>query len=412
MGSLMAGWGSSSIDPKSATLKRNQSLTKDEIDAYWKSKKKIEEEHLRAISNLSETIQVSKYNDPEKKLQKSMTMPVTHVRDSFNMDALDTSLEQLINKNGWWTGPWNAIPKKKETIWAYVNKRYIVPEKGEKAVYAIINDAWRREKWLIKKNHFTKYKTLRERLKNRPDSIPIAHFKKLMTYWRYETIQEICHQNAKNIAKQKWRHRAGPISFAIIRERLRATKDNREPPTQAEVFIETRQSKRGNQLDQVTSNAITNLQDLITNSGKSSVEVFQTVFGKEKPGRMRCHGRATTSSILKRNKEAEMEKKHAAEVNSLTDKVQEMVAKHEEMEAKHNKEMAAMEGKLHMLLKVMLNQRNSSLDVGDLVGILTTPHNDNNEVNHGCDEHLFDNSEEEEEEHLFDDLEEDEEYIV
>jgi hypothetical protein len=67
-------------------------------------------------------------------------------------------------------------------------------------------------------------------------------------------------------------------------------------------------------------------------------------------------------------------------VNSLTDKVQEMVTKQEEMEAKHNKEMAAMEGKLHMLLKVMLNQRNSSLDVGDLVGILTTPHNDNNEV--------------------------------
>ncbi|WJX57729.1 hypothetical protein P8452_43257 [Trifolium repens] len=154
-----------------------------------------------------------------------------------------------------------------------------------------------------------------------------------MTYWKYETIQEFCHQNAKNIAKQKWRHRAGPISFAIIRERLRATKDNKEPPTQAEVFIETRQSKRGSQLDQVTSNAITNLQDLITNSGKSSVEV-------------------------------------------------------------------------------MLNQRNSSLDVGDLVGFLTTPHNDNNEVNHGCDEHLFDNSEEEEEEHLFDDLEEDEEYIV
>ncbi|WJX34526.1 hypothetical protein P8452_22632 [Trifolium repens] len=148
---------------------------------------------------------------------------------------------------------------------------------------------------------------------------------------------EICHHNAKNIAKQKWRHRAGPISFAIIRERLRATKDNKEPPTQAEVFIETRQSKRGSQLDQVTSNAITNLQDLITNSGKSSIEVFQTVFGKEKPGRMH---------------------------------------------------------------------------VGDLVGFLTTPHNDNNEVNHGCDEHLFDNSEEEEEEHLFDDLEEDEEYIV
>ncbi|GAU15287.1 hypothetical protein TSUD_03540 [Trifolium subterraneum] len=112
MGSLMAGWGSSSIDPKSATLKRNQSLTKDEIDAYWKSKKKIEEEHLRAISNLSETIQGSKHNDPEKKLQRSMTVPVTHVRDSFNMKVLDTNLEQLINKNGWWT----------KSSWAFLNE--------------------------------------------------------------------------------------------------------------------------------------------------------------------------------------------------------------------------------------------------------------------------------------------------
>lgn len=102
MGSLMAGWGSSSIDPKSgtysnnilytyalclsfyfmdnlpfknlvisyerkrftvsATLKRNLSLTKNEIDAYWKSKKKIEEEHFRAISNLSETIDQVSYS--------------------------------------------------------------------------------------------------------------------------------------------------------------------------------------------------------------------------------------------------------------------------------------------------------------------------------------------------------------
>lgn len=104
----MAGWGSSSIDPKSAILKRNRSLTKDEIDAYWKSKKKIEEEHLTAISNLSETIQP----DPEKKFQKSMTMPVAHVRDPFNMNVLDTNLEQLINKNGWWT----------KSNWAFLNE--------------------------------------------------------------------------------------------------------------------------------------------------------------------------------------------------------------------------------------------------------------------------------------------------
>lgn len=47
----------------SATLQRNLSLTKNEIDAYWKSKKKIEEEHFRAISNLSETIDQVSYSN-------------------------------------------------------------------------------------------------------------------------------------------------------------------------------------------------------------------------------------------------------------------------------------------------------------------------------------------------------------
>ncbi|KAJ1380018.1 hypothetical protein SESBI_46399 [Sesbania bispinosa] len=112
MGSLMAGWDSRHFDPKSATLKRNRSLTKDEIDAYWRTKKKIEEEHLRAISNSSETVQgSSKEKEPEKKFQKSMTMPVAHVRDFYNMDV-DTSLEQLIKKNGWWT----------KSSWAFLNE--------------------------------------------------------------------------------------------------------------------------------------------------------------------------------------------------------------------------------------------------------------------------------------------------
>ncbi|RDY04896.1 hypothetical protein CR513_11319, partial [Mucuna pruriens] len=107
MGSLMAGWGSTHMDPQSATLKRNRSLTKDEIDAYWQSKKKIEEEHLKAISNLPVTIQA----EPAKKLEKSMTVPVTRARDYLNMDV-DTSLEKLIKKNGWWT----------KSSWAFLNE--------------------------------------------------------------------------------------------------------------------------------------------------------------------------------------------------------------------------------------------------------------------------------------------------
>ncbi|XP_028757751.1 uncharacterized protein LOC114731047 [Neltuma alba] len=112
MGSLMAGWDSPTIDPKSAKLKRNQSLTKEEIDSYWKLKKKTEEEHLRAISNLSETIKENKYEESETKLQKSKSMPLTRTKESVDVDAADTRLEQLIKKNVWWT----------KSNWAFLNE--------------------------------------------------------------------------------------------------------------------------------------------------------------------------------------------------------------------------------------------------------------------------------------------------
>lgn len=90
MGSLMAGWDSPVPDPKSCnpldlsklfsfffllrslnshgillisdiyvnvfpvTYQRNWSFTKGEIEAYWALKKKTEEEHLKAISSLSD----------------------------------------------------------------------------------------------------------------------------------------------------------------------------------------------------------------------------------------------------------------------------------------------------------------------------------------------------------------------
>ncbi|KAJ6681154.1 DNA polymerase EPSILON CATALYTIC SUBUNIT A [Salix koriyanagi] len=40
MGSLMAGWDSPVPDPISVKYRRNRSLTRGEIDAYWRSKKR------------------------------------------------------------------------------------------------------------------------------------------------------------------------------------------------------------------------------------------------------------------------------------------------------------------------------------------------------------------------------------
>ncbi|XP_016163211.1 uncharacterized protein LOC107605754 [Arachis ipaensis] len=119
MGSLMAGW-----DSKSATLKRNRSLTKDEIDAYWRTKKKIEEEHLRAISNLAQVVQTSTTSiEVEKKLQRAITMPLGRGNESLNLN-IDSNLEELIKKNGWWT----------KSSWAFLNEPPVTESSSNKYV--------------------------------------------------------------------------------------------------------------------------------------------------------------------------------------------------------------------------------------------------------------------------------------
>ncbi|QCE16619.1 uncharacterized protein LOC114162578 [Vigna unguiculata] len=95
MGSLMAGWDSPTLDPQSALIERNRSLTKEEINAFWTAKKETELEHLKAISKLSQTIQAHAFNDSD------------HPQ---NVDK--NSLEQLMNKSCWWT----------KSRWAFLNE--------------------------------------------------------------------------------------------------------------------------------------------------------------------------------------------------------------------------------------------------------------------------------------------------
>ncbi|KAJ9166072.1 hypothetical protein P3X46_020871 [Hevea brasiliensis] len=113
MGSLMAGWDSPVLDHKSVKYKRNWSFTKEEIDAYWKLKKKTEEEHLKAISTPSESInQDGTYDDYGVKLQRSSSLPEAKRKESLMGMETDKSLEEVIKKNGWW----------KRSNWAFLNE--------------------------------------------------------------------------------------------------------------------------------------------------------------------------------------------------------------------------------------------------------------------------------------------------
>ncbi|KAF9686809.1 hypothetical protein SADUNF_Sadunf02G0028400 [Salix dunnii] len=101
MGSLMSGWDSPISDPESVKYQRNSSLTKGEIDAYWKSKKKTEEDHLKASN------QDSIYEDDGVEFQRSTSTP-----DTEEFMETEPSLEQLIKKNGWWAS----------SNWAFLNE--------------------------------------------------------------------------------------------------------------------------------------------------------------------------------------------------------------------------------------------------------------------------------------------------
>ncbi|KAJ4842080.1 hypothetical protein Tsubulata_009431 [Turnera subulata] len=113
MGSLMSGWDSHVPDPKSVKYMRNWSLTKEEIEAFWKLKKKTEEEHLEAISSLSVSIQVGAFDNGGANFQRSRSVPpARRIKTGFMENETEANLEEMMKKTGWWT----------RSNWAFLNE--------------------------------------------------------------------------------------------------------------------------------------------------------------------------------------------------------------------------------------------------------------------------------------------------
>ncbi|KAH0730400.1 hypothetical protein KY289_001588 [Solanum tuberosum] len=193
---------------------------------------------------------------------------------------------------------WPAVPKDtKLRMWEYVTTKFIIPAEREKWVMDGVRDAWRRHKRYVKENYFDKYKTLEDRLKNCPSWIPEVQFRQLIEYWELPTVKAMCSLNSQNRKKQKWRHRMGPVNFGRVRMALRATKENNEEPSKAEMFIATR-TKNGKQVHPKTEVVIAELQNR-QHLGETADDSFKAVFGNEQPGRVRCYGRSEEVEELK-----------------------------------------------------------------------------------------------------------------
>ncbi|XP_027772384.1 uncharacterized protein LOC107017483 [Solanum pennellii] len=219
---------------------------------------------------------------------------------------------------------WHAVPEDtKKRMWEYINSKFIIPIEGKAWVMTGFRDAWKRYKQKIKERFFDKNSTIEDMLAKRPSDIAEDEFRQLIEYWKDPTVQAMCEMNSQNRKKQKWRHRMGPISFARVRVALRATKENNEEPSKSEMFIATR-TKTGKELQADTQIAIAELQNR-QNSGETTDDAFTAVFGKEQPGRLRCYGRSVTPSSLKNDEEdSKLKQKHANEITSLKEEMNEM----------------------------------------------------------------------------------------
>ncbi|OVA07055.1 hypothetical protein BVC80_1117g55 [Macleaya cordata] len=120
----MAGWDSPVSDPKFVTCQRNKSFTKEEIEAYWRSKKLIdkEEHNLKAITVLPEKSQeiTSKKESGSGVFQRSSSLPLTDRRGNLLAVDTKTALEKLIKTNDWWT----------KSNWAFLNEPPVIATEG------------------------------------------------------------------------------------------------------------------------------------------------------------------------------------------------------------------------------------------------------------------------------------------
>ncbi|MED6224499.1 hypothetical protein PIB30_084662 [Stylosanthes scabra] len=144
-------------------------------------------------------------------------------------------------------------------MWDYINQKFILPIESKKWVMQALCRAWKKYKGEVKQNHFMKYKTTKQMLKNRPLEIPEVQFRKLIRYWRLPEIKAMSAKNIENRSKQTCPHRTGSTGFGIVRKQLRDSKENNEEPSRAEIFTVTRTSRKGKEIDPKSQSTIRGL---------------------------------------------------------------------------------------------------------------------------------------------------------
>ncbi|KAM6544300.1 hypothetical protein CsatB_008747 [Cannabis sativa] len=106
---------------------RNRSLTKEDIEAFWRTKNKTVEEHLKDLSEAKQHRQkIDKFEKDDYSGKKSQVKSSSLSLHSLKVDVdSETSIENHIKKNGWWT----------RSNWAFLNEPLASEAEGPPNTY-------------------------------------------------------------------------------------------------------------------------------------------------------------------------------------------------------------------------------------------------------------------------------------
>ncbi|MED6135036.1 hypothetical protein PIB30_042444 [Stylosanthes scabra] len=126
----------------------------------------------------------------------------------------------------------------------------------------------------------------------------------------------------------------------------RNSKGTSEEPQRFEVFIAIRTNRKRKELDEGTQTAIEIFQSRQA-SGETEEEAFQSIFGKEQPGRVRCYGRSVTQTDLQRHAEiSALKQQHQDEVTTLRSELGDMKTQQQQQ----SKEINGLRSMVKLLL--------------------------------------------------------------
>ncbi|XP_072088068.1 uncharacterized protein [Arachis hypogaea] len=157
--------------------------------------------------------------------------------------------------------------------------------------------------------------------------------------------RQVCSLGLEQIEEEVIEFICWSFRVQVVFQIERAKKEDNEDPSQAEMFVVTRTNKKG-ETDLGTQETIDHLQNL-KQVGYNDDEVVQTVFGKEKSGRVRFYGRSVTKSSLKKDKQIRQMQQHTEVVSTME---------------KNQKNLTSKLDGLTNLIKMLLQQVNPGMN--------------------------------------------------